>query len=198
MRKSTVLARLLSSTLMAGLCLSPAMAGTPDDSLQSGFSNPPPAARPRVWWYWLNSNITQTGIRKDLEWMSRIGVGGALNFEGSLFTPQIVPPVAYMTPEWKEDFRYTAETAHRLGLEFGIAGSPGFSESGGPWVPPQDGMKKLVWSETAVEGGLPFHERLPHPPTVTGAYQTAAYNPGLDQSRVSQISRCRAPMGIPQ
>ena len=174
MRKNTLLARFLSGTLVAGLCLSPAMAGTPADSLRSGFSNPPSAARPRVWWYWLNGNITQEGIRKDLEWMSRIGVGGALNFDGSLFTPQLVPRVAYMTPEWKKDFRYAAETAHRLGLEFGIAGSPGFSESGGPWVPPQDGMKKLVWSETVVEGGHSFHGLLPHPPEITGAFQTVS------------------------
>ena len=39
------------------------------------------------------------------------------------------------------------------GLEMAIAGSPGWSESGGPWVPGSEGMKKYVWSETVVEGG---------------------------------------------
>ena len=54
--------------------------------------------------------------------------------------------------------------ADQLGLEEAIAGSPGWSESGGPWVPPAEGMKKYVWSETVVEGGKPFTGVLAHPP----------------------------------
>src|ERR1700721_1762791 len=53
----------------------------------------------------------------------------------------------------------------------GIAGSPGWSESGGPWVKPQEGMKKYVWTETEVVGGKPFHGTLTHPPTSTGEFQ---------------------------
>jgi hypothetical protein len=58
-----------------------------------------------------------------------------------------------------------------LGMEMAIAGSPGWSESGGPWVPAAHGMKKYVWSETVVEGGKPFNGSLPHPPQNTGAFQ---------------------------
>ena len=52
-----------------------------------------------------------------------------------------------------------------------IAGSPGWSESGGPWVTPAQAMKKYVWSETRVEGGRPFSGVLPKPPSTTGPYQ---------------------------
>jgi len=52
-----------------------------------------------------------------------------------------------------------------------IAGSPGWSESGGPWVQPAQAMKKLVWSETRVPGGQPFTGSLPQPPMVTGPFQ---------------------------
>ena len=52
-----------------------------------------------------------------------------------------------------------------------IAGSPGWSESGGPWVPGSHGMKKYVWSETVVEGGKAFMGKLAHPPATTGAFQ---------------------------
>ena len=38
--------------------------------------------------------------------------------------------------------------ADQLGMEEAIAGSPGWSESGGPWVPGPEAMKKYVWSET--------------------------------------------------
>ena len=76
-----------------------------------------------------------------------------------------------MTPEWKDAFKYATTLADQLGLEEAIAGSPGWSESGGPWVPPSEGMKKYVWSETAVEGGKPFTGTLAHPPSNTGAFQ---------------------------
>jgi hypothetical protein len=65
-------------------------------------------------------------------------------------TPQIVEKrLVYMTPEWKDAFRFTTRLADFLGLEMAIAGSPGWSESGGPWVKPEQAMKKFVWSETS-------------------------------------------------
>jgi hypothetical protein len=56
-------------------------------------------------------------------------------------------------------------------MEEAIAGSPGWSESGGPWVPSPEAMKKYVWSETMVEGGKPFAGTLAHPPTNNGPFQ---------------------------
>jgi hypothetical protein len=139
---------------------------------EAGFQNPPKSAKPRVWWHWMNGNITQDGIRKDLEWMNRIGIGGFQNFDAALNTPQIVEKrLVYMTPEWKEAFKFTTDLADSLGLEMAIAGSPGWSESGGPWVPASEGMKKYVWSETIVEGGKPFKGKLAHPPVTSGAFQ---------------------------
>jgi hypothetical protein len=142
------------------------------DPLKSGFENPPNGARPRVWWHWLNGNITREGIQLDLEWMHRVGLGGFQNFDASLGTPQVVEHrLPYMTPEWKQTFVYATKLADQLGLEEAIAGSPGWSETGGPWVKPNEAMKKYVWSELQVEGGKPFSGTLPHPPSNTGAFQ---------------------------
>jgi hypothetical protein len=142
------------------------------DELERGFRNPPDSAKPRVWWHWMNGNITKEGIKADLEWMKRVGIGGFQNFDASLFTPQIVDKrLIYMTPEWKDAFKFAATLADQLGLEMAIAGSPGWSESGGPWVPPAQAMKKYVWSETQVEGGRPFTGALPKPPSTTGPFQ---------------------------
>ena len=116
-----------------------------ETNLETGFRNPPASAKPRVWWHWMNGNITQNGIRKDLEWMNGIGIGGFQNFDAALRTPQIVEKrLVYMTPAWKEAFRFTTNLAYSLGFEMAIAGSPGWSESGGPWVPDSQGMKKYV------------------------------------------------------
>ena len=142
------------------------------DDLAEGFQTPPDSAKPRVWWHWMNGNITKEGIKLDLEWMKRSGIGGFQTFDAALGTPQLVDKrLPYMTPEWKDAFRYTTTLADQLGLEEAIAGSPGWSESGGPWVQPQQAMKKYVFSETHVVGGSPFHGMLPRPPGVSGPFQ---------------------------
>ena len=146
------------------------------DALERGFQNPPDSAKPRVWWHWMNGNITKDGIQRDLQWMKRVGIGGFQNFDAALSTPQIVDKrLVYMTPEWKDAFQYAMTQADQLGLEAAIAGSPGWSESGGPWVPPAQAMKKYVWSETQVEGGSPFTGALPKPPTTTGPFQSLRF-----------------------
>jgi len=148
------------------------------DPLLRGFQNPPNGARPRVWWHWMNGNIAPAGIKLDLDWMNSVGVGGVTIFEGAIATPQVVPQrLIYMTPEWKQAFNYAVTTARGLGLEVAIASSPGWSETGGPWVPAAQGMKKMVWSATRVEGGKPFTGTLPHPPQVDGTFQNFAAQP---------------------
>ena len=99
--------------------------------------------------------------------------GGFQNFDAALATPrgESNKRLAYMTPEWKDAFRYATVLADQLGLEEAIAGSPGWSESGGPWVTGPEAMKKYVWSETVVGGGKPFSGKLAHPPTNNGPFQ---------------------------
>jgi hypothetical protein len=155
----------------------PSAPGQPaQDALEAAFKNPPDSAKPRVWWHWMNGNITKEGITADLEWMKRVGIAGFQNFDASLGTPQVVEKrLVFMTPEWKDAFKHTATLADQLGLEMAIAGSPGWSESGGPWVPPSQAMKKLVWSETRVEGGRPVTGALPKPPSTTGPFLNIKY-----------------------
>ncbi len=164
------------------LCLASFLTAQAQSPLQQSFQTPPQAARPHVWWHWMNGNITKKGIQKDLEWMKHVGIGGFQNFDASLFTPVVVPKkLVFMTPEWKDAFKFTTDLASKLDLEMAIAGSPGWSVTGGPWVLPADAMKKYVWSETRVTGGhpnrngepaaRPFIGKLPQPPTTTGNFQ---------------------------
>jgi hypothetical protein len=149
-------------------------------TLQQNFQNPPNSAKPRVWWHWMNGNITKEGIQKDLEWFEKTGIGGFQNFDANLFTPVVVPKkLVFMTPEWKEAFKFTTELADKKGLEMAIAGSPGWSVTGGPWVEPKDGMKKYVWTETRIEGGKTFAGKLPKPSGVAGAFQNVGIGEGL-------------------
>ena len=168
------------TTLTILLCIPASQGQAKTDALKSGFADPPQSAKPRVWWHWMNGNITKEGIKLDLDWMHQVGLGGFQNFDAALSTPQVVKQrLAYMTPPWKDAFKYAIETGTQLGMEEAIAGSPGWSESGGPWVPPSQGMKKYVWSATVVEGGKPFTGTLVHPPTVTGAFQNIGIRDAL-------------------
>ena len=132
--------------------------------MKSGFQNPPQEARPRVWWHWMNGNVTRDGIIKDIEWMQRAGIGGFHCFDAGFWGKSIVEKrLVYMSPEWKEQFRYAVSLADSLGMEVAVASCPGWSNTGGPWVKPEQAMKRLVWSETRVKGKKLISETLPEP-----------------------------------
>ncbi|MCQ2147169.1 MAG: hypothetical protein MJZ16_06595 [Bacteroidales bacterium] len=143
--------------------------------MQAEFQNPPSSARPRVWWHWMNGNITKDGIKKDIDWMHRAGIGGFHNFDAGMSTPAIVEKrLEYMTDEWKDAFQYAISLADSYDMEVGIASSPGWSCMGGPWVAPKDAMKKLTWRETIVEGGKSIKMTLPAPYKTVGTFQDVA------------------------
>ncbi|MBE9463798.1 glycosyl hydrolase [Dyadobacter subterraneus] len=161
MRKIFILALIFPAFLMAQ-----------PSSFLTGFQSPPNAAKPRVWWHWMNGNITKEGITKDLEWMNRVGIGGFQNFDANFATPQLTAKkLVFMTPEWKDAFRHTTDLAKKLQLEMTIAASPGWSVTGGPWVAAADAMKKYVWSETRIVGGQAFFGKLPEPAKNAGKFQ---------------------------
>jgi hypothetical protein len=170
----------MNKVIRLAVCGALAWAGSAGALDVRDFQNPPNAARPRVWWHWLNGNITKEGIRKDIDWMARSGLGGLQNFDAEMMTPQLVEKrLPYMSAGWAEAFKFAAQLAEEKQLELGVAASPGWSETGGPWVPPADGMKKLVWSETVVEGGKPVSLKLAPVPQTTGPFQDLFVQPDI-------------------
>lgn len=137
--------------------------------LYSKFQNPPDSAKPRTWWHWTNGNVTEAGITRDLEWMKRVGIGGFQLVDVASGGGQSVEKkINFGTLEWYHAVRHSAEEAKRLGLEMSIFSSPGWSEAGGPWVKPEQGMKRLVWSETKIHGPITVAQRLSQPPSNEG------------------------------
>ena len=148
-------------------------------NLSDGFRNPPQDARIRVWWHWMDGNISKDGIKKDLEWMHRSGIGGIHQFDagGDMMGGgvSIVEKKPYMSDSWKDAFRYAIHLADSLGMEVAIASAPGWSSTGGPWVKPENAMKKLVWRTLEVTGDpkakKPGVIALPEPFTTVGKFQ---------------------------
>ena len=149
----------------------------PDD-----FRTPPESARPWVYWFWMNGNITREGITADLEAMHDVGIGGCLIMHvklgdiGGHKLGQMPPdgPVRFMSDEFRDLFRYAVAEADRLGMKIDMNNADGFTGSGGPWVPVEKSMKKLVWTETAVTGGQQVSQELPQPETILGFYRDVA------------------------
>ncbi len=117
--------------------------------LETRFKVPPRDAKPQTWWHWFGGNVTKEGITKDLEAMSRVGIGGVQNFHVKLDTPQ--GPVAYDSPEWHELIKYTISEAARLDIEYGFHNCAGWSSTGGPWITPEHAMKQVVWTEQILD-----------------------------------------------
>ena len=167
------LSRAIRAVLVGGAMASlSAVAGSLSDT---DFEQPPQYAKPLVWWHWMSGNVTESGIAKDMAWMNRVGIGGVQNFDAHLMTPKIVEtPVNYMSDDWQKKFQFALAKARQYDFEFGIAASPGWSETGGPWVQPKDGMKKITWSETYVTDGSKKAIKLIQPPQSTGVFQDYA------------------------
>ena len=175
---SVVLLVLLATIAECILCSAALCHG---EGLGAEFANPPDSARPRTWWHWTGGNVTQKGITKDLEWMHRVGIAGFQLADVSFGGGQAIEPkVEFGSPEWLALVRHAAAEAQRLGLEMAIFSSPGWSLAGGPWVRPEEAMKKLVWSETTVRGPSTFRGKLPQPPSQNGPIRNLGRTGGSD------------------
>ncbi len=171
-----IIAAVLPAALLSGADCARAASGDGRDkdrrdALMEAFTEPPQSARPRVWWHWMNGNISKEGIRKDLLWMKSAGIAGFHNFDAGFSVPQVVEErLPFMSEKWKDAFRYTLDLADSLGLEVTIASSAGWSVTGGPWVSEDQAMKKLVWKETLIEGGQRYRGPIDTPPDCCGEF----------------------------
>jgi hypothetical protein len=171
MKLCTTIILLLAVLLTAVTC---ATAGHSNigGQLEKSFVQPPDSARPWVYWFWLNGNVTREGITADLEAMKRVGIGGVLIMEVDAGTPK--GPMAFGHPEWRAIFNFAVTEAHRLGLQINMTNDAGWCGSGGPWITPAQSMQRLVWTETTVHGPMHFDEILAQPDTVINYYQDVA------------------------
>ncbi len=148
--KTSTIAALSAVTVMSVLGATSAHAQTISELRQS-FATPPASARPWVYWFWLNSNVSKAGITADLEAMRRVGIGGVLIMDVDQGTP--AGPMKFMDAQWQEMFAFAVSEAKRLGLEINMNNGAGWTGSGGPWVPPEKAMQTLASSEVHVKGG---------------------------------------------
>ena len=134
------------------------------EELAAGFTETPDSIQTSVYWYWISNHISADGVRRDLESMKRIGIDRA--FIGNIGLEDSESgegPVKFYSEEWWEVMHAALKKASELGIEIGIFNSPGWSQSGGPWVEPQQSMRYLASTTTHITGGRQVEIDLPRP-----------------------------------
>ncbi|RYX80607.1 hypothetical protein EON83_27855 [bacterium] len=151
----------------------PVSAQTPTpDVLAQGFTSPPATTRPRCYWYWMDGKITKEGITRDLEGMARVGIGEAyIGIIGGQSGDTGPGGVTSFTEEWWQLVEHAIREAGRVGVDIGMFNGPGWSQSGGPWVKPEQAMRHVVTSEVHVKGPQHFEATVARP---NGAIQDIA------------------------
>lgn len=170
--------------------------GAADADLEQHFQQPPQSAKPRTWWHWVSGNVSSEGITADLQAMHDIGLGGCQLF--TVDQSDVHGPVKFMSLEWRSFVKQALGEADKLGLEVSIEGCDGWSESGGPWIKPDQGMQHVVWSETNVVGGQEITIKLPQPAATGGFYRDIALLafPELNDGGLRRIGDFDARIGM--
>jgi hypothetical protein len=127
------------------------------ERLWQSFVTPPDSIRVGCYYYWVNEQVDADGVRKDLQWMKDNGITLAFlatdirnrtrwekPWEGQRFGKN-----KFQSRRWWKNLRTALKTAGELGIEMGLFNCPGWSQSGGPWVKPEEAMRN--WTPQGVE-----------------------------------------------
>lgn len=128
--------------------------------IEQGFRTIPDSTQIGVYWYWISDNISKEGVVRDLEAMKSVGINRA--FIGNIGLDDVAyGDNKFLSPEWWDILHTALKKATELNIEIGIFNSPGWSQSGGPWVKGSQAMRYLASTETVVTGPKKIQLTLP-------------------------------------
>lgn len=136
------------------------------EKMSAAFKAPPSSVQTAVYWYWIEGNISKEGVIKDLEAMKAAGINRAFiaNIGGvGTGDPKASRKVEFMSEEWWDITHAALKRATELDIEIGIFNSPGWSQSGGPWIKSEATMRYLASSQKVVKGPGKVSVKLPQP-----------------------------------
>lgn len=168
----------IAATLLLGSC-SKRIGKSSFSQLKEGFLNPPDSARPGVYWYFMDGNISREAITADLESMKKTGIGTVLFLEVNVGIPR--GKVDFMSEEWMNLFSHIVRESERLGITINLGVGPGWCGSGGPWVKGEKSMKHLVFSSLQVSGSENKPITLTKPAPMKPYFGEGAFTPELKQ-----------------
>jgi len=119
------------------------------DQLYQSFLTPPDSIRVGCYYYWINERVDPKGVVADLRWMKENGITLAflatdIRNRGQGDDPwagQTFGKNKFQSRLWWKNLRTALKTAGKLDIEMGIFNCPGWSQSGGPWIRPEEAMR---------------------------------------------------------
>jgi hypothetical protein len=164
-------------------------------AVEQSFIKPPESVQTSVYWYWINDNISREAVIKDLQSMKEAGINRA--FIGNIgLSAQEAPygNVKIFSDEWWEIMHTALKTATELNIEIGMFNCPGWSQSGGPWVKPEQAMRYLASSEMRVKGPQKFSGKPEQPTENFQDVKVLAWpvSAGYEQNLLTEASQVQA------
>lgn len=146
------------------------------DSFENTFISPPLQYGPHLFYHWVNGNIREAALDKDLDAMAEAGYGGAIVSDVNAG----IPPgdIGYGSDEWLRLLIHTAAGMQKRGQLMAMHNAPGYSGIGSANLPLNMTMKQLVWTETRIASDDNMGTLLQKPFTKLGIYEdlyTLAY-----------------------
>ncbi|MFA5326502.1 MAG: glycosyl hydrolase [Prolixibacteraceae bacterium] len=182
MKRRTVLIASILAAIFFVACVNNTKQ-TSDGALESGFITPSDSIQTSVYWYWISDNISKAGVIADLHAMKQAGINRA--FIGNIGLADIpYGKVKMLSEEWWDILHLALKTATELNIEIGIFNSPGWSQSGGPWVKADAAMRYLTASELHVKGPQKFRKKLEKPIELFQDVKVIAYPAPKDDQLV--------------
>ena len=160
MKRLLAAAALTAAMAITGAC-------TSTEELARDFATPPETVQTGIYWYWISGNISEEGVVRGINraFIGNIGQDG-------LYTER---NVLMMSDEWWKILHTALKTASELDIEIGIFNSPGWSQSGGPWVKPDEAMRYLASAQIEVEGPRHIETTIAAPAADFEDVRTIAY-----------------------
>ena len=156
LRQRGVSGVILSLCLFLPLCRS--LAG-PMDDLQRSFLNPPDDARIMMRWWWFGPAVDQAQLEREMRLMKEGGIGG---FEVQPVYPlslddseKGIKSLPFLSPEFLQALRFTADKAKDLGLRFDLTLGSGWP-FGGPTVAIEHAAARLRYERVKIDAGARF------------------------------------------
>ena len=173
--------------LLGAGCLLPAAAPANIAALRQAFERPPDDARIMVRWWWFGPAVVKPELEREMRAMKQGGIGG---FEVQPTYPlELDHNFPYLSNEFLDDLKFTAEKAKEIGLRFQLTLGSGWP-FGGPHIPVTEASARLRVEHVAIPAGA---SSLPLPKLNEGEEFIAAF---LDNKQLEvDGSTVRLPAG---
>lgn len=142
------------------------------EELSQNFKSPSKEYHPETWFHLNGNNISKEGLKLDLQSIKNAGLQGVHLFNKAGRAFPNVKPIKILSPEWEDMIRFAADECQRLGLKFTMQNCPGWSMTGGPWVPANEAQREVVETTYHISGGKQIQENL----KIDSLYHTPDYD----------------------